>query len=444
MAFLESINPLNQEVVGQVNITSQAQISSKVTTARDAQLAWGALTLEQRAQKIKHAYQQLEDSQESMARLISLEMGKDIRRASYETQGSVQSAGYLVEEARQALQSQAQGRTQIQYRPLGVVAVISPWNYPLAMANNLLIPALVAGNSVILKPSENTPLVAEHFVQVLQEHLPAGVLQIVQGGASVGQALVKENINMVAFTGSIAAGTDIMSNAALGLKRLVMELGGNDPMIVMAGADLKAAARFAVASSFENAGQMCTSTERVYVDQRVASLFKKEVVAIASRYRAGPWNEPGVNFGPLVSKAQHEKVNGQLQDAKSKGAEFLLGEAHYELPYIQPTVVSNITADMDLEKVETFAPVVAIAEFDSIQEAIMRANDSIYGLGAVVFGGAGADDVAQQLEAGMVAVNQGVGAGGDAPWVGAKQSGFGFHGSSAGHRQFAQVRVMSL
>jgi succinate-semialdehyde dehydrogenase/glutarate-semialdehyde dehydrogenase len=254
---------------------------------------------------------------------------------------------------------------------------------------------------------------------------------------------VQADINMIAFTGSMAAGKHIMANAAAGLKRLVMELGGNDPMIVMADADVDAAARFAVASSFENAGQMCTSTERIYVDAGIARQFEERVLAYARQYRVGPWDQPGVNIGPVVNPRQHQHVLLQLQDARAKGAQFLLGSDDYVLPYIQPTVVTGLTREMQLEREETFGPVVAISHFQHIQEAIQRANESDYGLGAVVFGGAGAPEVAQQLEAGMIGINQGVGGAGGAPWVGAKHSGYGFHGSAAGHRQFAQVRVLS-
>jgi succinate-semialdehyde dehydrogenase/glutarate-semialdehyde dehydrogenase len=442
MNWLVSYNPATQDVVGQVPVTSNEALVAQVAAAKMAQVAWAAVTIEQRAKKLVTAFEGLESSQELLAHLISQEMGKDFRRASYEAHGTVQGAGYLIDEVVKALEPETLGHhSQLQYRALGVVAVISPWNYPLAMANNLIIPALVAGNAVILKPSENTPLVADYFVKVLQERLPANVLQVAHGDGVVGRSLVQKDINMVAFTGSVATGKSIMADAASGLKRLVMELGGNDPMIVMASADIKAAARFAVASSFENAGQMCTATERVYVDERVASDFETEVVAIAKNYQTGPWNQQGVNIGPLVNQKQHQNVLDQLHDAKAKGANFLLGEANYPLPYIQPTVVSGLTSDMRLEQEETFGPVVAIASVSSTNEAIQRANDSIYGLGAVVFGGAGAAEVADQMDAGMVSVNQGVGGGG--PWVGAKQSGFGFHGSKAGHRQFSQVRVIN-
>ncbi|AZG72377.1 aldehyde dehydrogenase family protein [Shewanella livingstonensis] len=454
MAVLTSYDPssyhkvaggeqIEATAVGSVEILAISQLPEVVANARMAQKSWASLSLIERQQYVVKAYQQLEAVQDELASLISQEMGKDYRRATYEVGGTIQNAPYFTGEISDALTTEKlDNRTELQYRPLGVVAVISPWNYPLAMANNLLMPALMAGNSVILKPSEETPLVAELFINTLNKVLPTNVLQLAQGDKALGQALVAADINMVAFTGSMAAGKHIMANAAPGLKRLVMELGGNDPMIVMATANIDAAVRFAVASSFENAGQMCTSTERVYVDERIADEFEQKVVAMASRYQVGKWDQAQVNIGPMVNPAQHQKVLQQLQDAKAKGAQFLLGSDDYSLPFIQPTVVSGITPDMQLEREETFGPVVAISRFSDIAEAIYRANDSQYGLAAVVFGGQGAKAVAEQLEAGMVGVNQGAGAG-NAPWVGAKQSGLGFHGTAAGHRQFAQVRVMS-
>jgi aldehyde dehydrogenase (NAD+)/succinate-semialdehyde dehydrogenase/glutarate-semialdehyde dehydrogenase len=442
MPTLTSYDPINREPLGDIPITEPTHMSAVVLRAKQAQKLWSALSLDERQQKVMLAYEHLTALEEQLALLISKEMGKDYRRASYEVTGTVQNAAYFTQEIAQALNTESIGHNaEIQYRPLGVVAVISPWNYPLAMANNLLLPALLAGNTVVLKPSEETPLVAELFVKTLNQVLPENVLQIAHGDAETGKALVNSDINMVAFTGSIAAGKHIMASAASGLKRLVMELGGNDPLIVMASADIDKAVQFAVASSFENTGQMCTSTERVYVDERVAYEFEKKVVALASRYRAGAWDQNNVNIGPIVNPKQHANILSQLEDAQAKGAKFLLGEAHYELPYIQPTVVTGIRPDMLLERDETFGPVVAISRFKQLSEAVERANASPYGLAAVVFGGADANAVAQQMEAGMVAINQG--AGGIGPWVGAKQSGFGFHGTAAGHRQFAQLRIIN-
>lgn len=441
--YLISRNPLDNHEVGRVEISSPQKIKELVQKARQAQLAWGKLAPEERQRQVNNAFAHLKGLESTLSELISLEMGKDQRRAGYEVMGVLQSAPYLTDEVVRAIAPMRRpGGTQIQYRPLGVVAVIAPWNYPLAMANNLLIPALVAGNTVLLKPSEDTPLVAEQFIQALKARLPEGVIDIVHGDAEAGKALVASDINMVAFTGSLQAGRHIMASAAPRLHRLVMELGGNDPMLVLKDADINAAARFAVASSFENAGQMCTSTERVYVHQDIYEEFVQRVVEIAGQYKVGPWDMPRVNYGPLVNEKQHQQVLRHLQDAQSKGAHFALGQAHYLPPYIQPTVVTGIKPDMLLESEETFGPVVAIAAVESHEQAISRANNSVYGLGAVVFGKDGVYELAEQLEAGMIGANGGVGSG-EAPWVGAKQSGFGFHGGVEGHRQFTQLRVIS-
>lgn len=439
-----SYDPSNGEELGSVPVTGKEELKAIVSDAHRAAKEWRALSFEERVVHLEQAYARMEPHIRALAELLSREMGKDIRRSSGEVGGSVHGGPYFARAAMDALQPRHMGGdTTVEYRPLGVVAVISPWNYPLAMANNLIVPALAAGNTVVFKPSEETPLIANAFFGRLKDLLPDHVLQVVHGDGELGRELVSSDINMIAFTGSQAAGKDIMARAAGGVKRLVMELGGNDPLIVMNSADIEAAARFAVASSFENAGQMCTSTERIYVDEAIADAFEKRVTVIASQYRVGPWNMPGVQIGPIINERQHRKVIDHIKDAEGKGARILLGGSEQPDRFIHPTVISGMTPEMAMEQEETFGPVVAISRFTALDEAIARANDSTYGLGAVVFGGNGAEEVAAQLEAGMVGINQWVGGGGDAPWVGAKQSGFGFHGSADGHRQFAQVRVVS-
>lgn len=441
--ILVSRNPLDGQEVGRVAVSSESDVADTVERAKKAQITWRRQSPAERAQIITNAFEGLDRVKEQLTALISQEMGKDQRRATYEVMGVLQSTSYLCREIVQAVAPvKKPSGTQIHYRPLGVVGVISPWNYPLAMANNLLLPALVAGNTVVLKPSENTPLVAELFVETLNKVLPDGVLSIVHGDGDVGKELVASDINMVAFTGSVNAGKHIMASAAPKLHRLVMELGGNDPMIVLADADINAAARFAVASSFENAGQMCTSTERIYVDKHIHQIFIERVIEIANQYTVGPWDLPRVNFGPIVNETQHQRVVRQLKDAKEKGARFLLGSDDYLPPYIQPTVIDGLTDDMLMAQEETFGPVVAIDAFDGIDDAISRANNVALGLGAVVFGHNDAAHVAENMDAGMVGINGSVGAG-DAPWVGAKESGFGYHGGIDGHRQFTQVQVIS-
>lgn len=441
---LKSYDPSNGELLGELPVSDKEQILDRLTQAKVAAKSWKQLSMSDRVHYIKTAYEQIKPMANSLSQLLSQEMGKDIRRATGEVEGAIFSGAYIADEAMSALQTRdLDYGTKLHYKALGVVAVISPWNYPVMMANNLIIPALVAGNCVILKPSEETPLIAQAFFEHLVKHLPEGVFNILHGDGTVGELLVDSEVDLIAFTGSQAVGKKIMARAAPQLKRLVMELGGNDPMIVMANANLEHAVRFALASSFENAGQMCISTERVYVDEAIAEQFEQRAVEIASNYKVGAWNEPGVNIGPIINAKQHDKIIEHIRDAQEKGAKILFGGIEQPARYIQPTVISHMTNDMRLEQEETFGPVVAISRYSNIEQAIERANDSDYGLGAVVFGAAGAEAVADQLEAGMIGINQGPGGSGDAPWVGAKQSGFGFHGSADGHRQFAQVSVMS-
>jgi acyl-CoA reductase-like NAD-dependent aldehyde dehydrogenase len=441
---LASYDPSNGELLGDVQVTTRERLSTVVAQAHAAVVHWRKLGAAERVRVLEKAYARLEPHIKELAELLSREMGKDFRRSTGEVGNVVYGGTYIARGAMEALNARdLGGGSLVEYAPLGVVAVISPWNYPLAMASNLIVPALVAGNTVIFKPSEETPLVAEKFIECLNKVLPQHVLQVVYGDSEQGKALVESNVQLIAFTGSQAAGKDIMARASGQLKRLVMELGGNDPMVVLQDAHIESAARFAVASSFENAGQMCTSTERIYVDERIADQFEKRVVELATRYQVGPWDMAGVNIGPIINADQHSKVIEHILDAETKGARVLLGGSQQPERYIRPTVISDMTPTMLMEQEETFGPVVSISRVSSITEAIARANNSSYGLGAVVFGSTEAEAVAAQLEAGMIGINQGPGGAGDAPWVGAKQSGFGFHGSPDGHRQFAQVRVVS-
>ncbi len=439
--MLQSLDPFSGNLIGEVAITSPTELQQTVAASHAASKHWQPLAPEKRLQHIHAAYAAAEPKMQALAELLSREMGKDIRRSTGEVHGTVMGGPYIAEAALQALQPRHLNGSTVEYRPFGTVAVISPWNYPLAMANNLIIPALIAGNSVIWKPSEETPLVAQAFFDLIKKQLPPNVLQLIHGTAEQGRMLVESDVDMIAFTGSQVAGKDIMQRAAKDLKRLVMELGGNDPMIVLNDADLDAAARFAVASSFENAGQMCTSTERIYVDTAIADTFEQKVVAYAKHYKVGPWNMEGVNIGPIVNSRQHQKISEHIQEAVDKNCRLLYGSIDQKPPFITPTVLADLTQEMRIMQEETFGPVVCINRFTNIDEAIHLANDTNYGLGAVVFGKEDAHHVADQLEAGMIGINQGVGGGGDAPWVGAKQSGFGFHGSPEGHRQFTQTRI---
>ncbi len=440
---IPSFDLSNGKMLGEVARATETTVVEAVGKAKESGEQWKRVSLDDRLGYIQKAYSAAETSLSALTKLLSQEMGKDIRRATSEVQGSVWGGPYIANSALEAFRSKNAGGATIEYGPLGVAVIISPLNYPLAMANNLIIPALMAGNSVIWKPSEETPLIAQAFFDIIHKEFPQDVLQIIHGDGEQGKILVESDVNIIGFTGSQAAGKDIMARASSSLKRLVMELGGNDPMIVMHDANIQAAASFAVASSFENAGQMCISTERIYVDEGIAKEFEQYVINIAKQYKVGSWDIEGVNIGPIINKKQHTHITEHIKDAVKKEARLLLGNVDPPEHYIMPTVLADMTPDMRIEQEETFGPVVCVSSYSNIKDAISRANNSNYGLGAVVFGGEQATEVAGQLEAGMIGINQGVGGGGEVPWVGAKQSGFGFHGSAEGHRQFAQVRVIN-
>lgn len=383
--------------------------------------------------------------------LICREMGKPIKEAigevNYAADGLAEELDEIVAAIKPEPLIDEKTETTLFFDPLGVCAAITPWNFPLLMPHGNVIPALVAGNTVVLKPSELTPLVARAWAECVTPCLPPDVLQLVFGDGTQGRALVAADVDLVVFTGSRATGRNIMQSAAGGLKRLVLELGGKDPLIVLRDADLEAAAAFAVRNSFRNAGQVCVSTERIYVDRAIAEEFKKRVIEKAKALVQGPGTKEGVNIGPMVSPAQKAKVDSAVRRAVEQGARVLLGgNPSRNDNFYPPTVLDRLDHTKEIMREETFGPVACIMEFDSENDAASLANDTPYGLGAAVF----SKDVerarafARRLTSGMIGINQGCGGAKGSPWVGAKQSGFGFHSGPLGHRQFTQVRTVSM
>ena len=453
-AMLQSIDPATGEVVGAVPITPVEQIPVVIQNARTAQRRWAKRSLQQRVEVIAPAGQALLDRTSELAALITREMGKPIKDATGEVKGYAGGLQDTLTEIIDALQpdslEDANTKSMIYREPLGVCAAITPWNFPLGMPFEAIIPALMAGNAVIVKPSEETPLIAQALVEILNQTLPEDVLQILHGDDAQGKALVSaEGIDLIAFTGSREAGKHILGAASKTLKRVILELGGKDPMIVLDDADIEAAAKFAVRNSFRNSGQVCVSTERIYVDASIADQFEKRVAELASALKIGPGMQEGNDLGPMVNNRQKQWVLNQVTKAKQQGAKVVLdgvAQSQANDNFVRPTILSNLNHDMNIMREETFGPVACIAKFKSIEEAIDLANDTPYGLGACVFGKdeQRAADVARRLEAGMIGVNKSCGGASGSPWVGAKQSGYGWHSGKEGHRQFTQPRVVSV
>lgn len=445
MSTLKSYNPATGELLGDVPVATEEQINEAVARAHEAQKKWGALSVDERIDILTKAGKELERESQKIAVLLSREMGKDFRRSYGEVAGSAGSVGYVANSVKDAIKSIAVygGQATIEYNPLGVCAIISPWNYPVSMAHWMLIPALTAGNAVVLKPSEETPLVAMAYVNVLNRVLPQDVLQVVFGDEEQGKMLVKSDVQLIGFTGSMEAGQDIMSSAGRGLKQVIMELGGKDPCIVLEDAEIDEAVGFAVGNSIENAGQMCISTERVFVDERIYDEFVSKACQYIRYFRVGPFTDQRANVGPIINDRQRQRILDQIDEAVAAGAKIVAGGAPHPDHFINPTILTDVTDDMRIAKEETFGPVVCITKFDKVEDAIASANSTDFGLGAVVYGDYDAEMVASKLEAGMVGINTGAGGGGDTPWVGAKMSGVGYHGSPDGHRQFTQAKVVN-
>ena len=446
-------NPANGEVLAEIPGAPREAIHAAVARARAAQPAWAALTPEARRAALLGCVGEFEALKDELADTITREMGKTRRSALGEVEGYLAGLEAKTQEVVEVLAPKrfegTEDETQLVRVPHGVVAAITPWNFPLGMPLSILIPALGTGNTVVFKPSEQVPLTGELIHRALSRHLPEGVLELIQGAGDVGAALVDSEVDMIGFVGSRATGQRIMQAASQSLKRLVLELGGKDPMVVFADADLEAAAESAVTHSLRNTGQVCCSVERVYVADEVAEEFETRVLAKAKDWQHGDGFEEGVAMGPLVSERQREIVHGQVEEAQAEGARVLLGGVRPDGPgYFYPaTVLADVRQEQRITREETFGPVVALTRFSGEEgEAVRLANDTPYGLGANVWtrdAERGAR-VAAALHAGQVGVNRYLAGAPGSPWVGARQSGFGFLGGPEGHLQFTTPKTIGV
>ncbi|MDX1630760.1 MAG: aldehyde dehydrogenase family protein [Thermoanaerobaculia bacterium] len=447
---LRSFDPATGELVGEVPITPVEEIPAIVARARQVQPSWDERGLEGRAAALAPVGEELLSRAEELAPLLTREMGKPLARSLGEIRacgkGLEEELAEIVEALAPEVVEDERTRSTVYHDPFGVCAAITPWNYPVAMPHWLVLPALVAGNTVVLKPSEETPLIGQAYAEIVADALPDGALQVVQGADAQGKALVAAEVDLIAFTGSREVGKKILTAASDGLKRVILELGGKDPLLVLADADLEAAASFAAQSSFDNTGQACISTERIFVESPVAERFLDLLVEAAGEWSPiGHGLEEENRLGPMVNGRQRDHVLAQLEEAVDRGARVLYGGEGHRGNFVQPTVLADVTPGMSIAREETFGPVACVTEVSDADEAVRLANDSPFGLGAVVFAGdeERGREVGRRLTAGMVGINRGVGGARGTPWVGARESGYGFHHSRDGHRNFTQPRVVS-
>jgi succinate-semialdehyde dehydrogenase/glutarate-semialdehyde dehydrogenase len=443
-----SVDPSTGEEIGRVPLLDETEVAAAVARARAAQPPWAGLSYGERARFILRAREVVLEQVDEIANLISRETGKPVTEAiAMEIVPTLDLMHYFADNAKQILKRKRVGLGQynymartsyIVYKPLGVVGIISPWNFPWATPLDEVVMALLAGNAVVVKPSELTPLTALKIADVFkQAQLPDGLLEIVTGDGSTGAALVESGVNKIMFTGSVNTGKRVAEAAAKHLTPVVLELGGKDPMIVFEDANLENAARAAIWGAFCNSGQACASIERCYVHHSIADKFVELVIKETKLLKQDKPSTGDIDVGAMTNQEQLEIVEDHVSDAIQRGAQVRTGGHRLNESagwFHEPTVVTGVDHSMKLMRDETFGPVLPIMTFQTEEEAVRLANDSIYGLTASVFTGdlKRGKRIAEQIDAGTVMINEVVytHAVAQTPWGGVKQSGYGrTHGS---------------
>jgi len=437
---LISTNPATGEEVGRVRIATPDEVRDAVSRAREAFAEWKRTPFIERRQLVMKAREVILSELDEIAHLISDESGKPFGEAiAMEIAPVLDLMQYFARKAEKMLRPKRIGiglyalmgrSSKIVYHPLGVVGVIPAWNYPFSIPLGETVMALLAGNTVVIKPSELTPLVGLKIEEIFEKAgAPKGLVQVVAGGGETGAALVEAAPDKIMFTGSVATGKKIAAAAAKNLTSTVLELGGKDPMIVFEDANLELAAGAAVWGAFCNAGQSCSSVERLYVHESVADEITKLIVEKTRALKQGPGDREDVSIGPMSSQRQLQIVEDHVNDFRENGAKVEIGGKGSGSLFFEPTVISGASNDMRAMKEETFGPTLPIATFKTEEEAIRLANDSEFGLTASVWtrDRSKGRRVAEQIEAGSVCVNEvlythGIG---QTPWGGFKNSGRG-------------------
>ncbi|MBX5468542.1 MAG: aldehyde dehydrogenase family protein [Thermoleophilaceae bacterium] len=459
---LESFNPATGERLGSVPLTSPDQVQAVVDEVAEVQPFWAQLPLADRAAYMRRAAQAIIDDLEGLATLLTREQGKPIDESYVmELVPTIDALHWIADNGPAILADERvpmrqpyllQKRAWIRWEPLGVVAVIAPWNYPWSIPLGEVAIALMCGNGVVLKPAPLTPLIGQRIQAVLERAgVPEGLVRCIHGGGDVGQALVESSVAKVFFTGSVAVGRRVAAACAERLKGSVLELGGKDAQIVLADVDIENAVSGCAWGGFANAGQTCSGIERVYVMREVADRFLDGLVARAKALRVGDPLRPDVEIGPMASERQFELVRELVDDAVSSGAKRLCG-GPVDVPgmsgrFFAPTVLTDVTHDMRIMREEVFGPVVPVMPVDSEEEAIALANDSRFGLGASVWTldrGKG-ERIAARLEAGMVWINDHMFSHGavQTSWGGVKESGLGRAHGKLGFRECVSPKQMT-
>ncbi|EXU74525.1 MULTISPECIES: NAD-dependent succinate-semialdehyde dehydrogenase [Erwinia] len=445
-------NPSTGETLATIPALGEEETLAAIACADAVRPAWGKTPEAERARLLEKWHQLILDNADDLATIMTAEQGKPLAEARGEVLYGASFVKWFAEEARRIYGEIIPAPTRdrrilVLKQPVGVAAAITPWNFPIAMITRKVAPALAAGCPIIVKPSELTPLSALALM-VLAERagFPAGVIQVLTGlPQAIGETLTaSRTVRKISFTGSTRVGQLLMQQSAESIKRLSLELGGNAPLIVFDDADLEIAISGVMVSKFRNAGQTCVCANRILVQRNIYPRFVEKLLAEVAKLKVGDGFVAGNTLGPLINEAAVRKVNAHIDDALSQGAELLAGGVHQgEGTFVRPTVLGGVTSAMRIAGEETFGPVAPLFIFDSEEEAIALANDTVYGLGAYFFteDGRRAWRVAEALEFGMVGHNTGAISLEVAPFGGIKMSGVGREGSHHGIDEYLEIKA---
>lgn len=450
-ATLDVLNPATEEVIGTAPDASEDQLNAAVDAARAAFPSWAATPLAQRQQAVAAVGGVLTQHVDELSALLTREQGKPLSAARAE----VQSCAYWCAEFAkmkiepEVLADDLKNKVIVRHVPIGVVGGIVPWNFPVVLATWKIAPALLTGNTIVLKPSPFTPLATLRLGEMVREALPPGVLNIISGSDRLGPWMsAHPGIDKISFTGSTPTGRKVMESGARNLKRLTLELGGNDAAIVLPDADVKAIAAKLFWGAFYNSSQFCLAIKRLYVHESLYDALAAAFVQLASNTKVGRGDEEGTQLGPIQNRPQYERLKALLEDCRQQGYRLLAGG---ELPpgkgYFFPvTLVDNPPDHSRIVREEPFGPILPLLKYRTVDEAVSRANDTEYGLGGSVWG-ANVDEalaVAERLQTGTIWVNEIHRQAPDWPMAGHKQSGIGVENGTAGLLEYTIPRTFSI
>ncbi|MBA2932689.1 NAD-dependent succinate-semialdehyde dehydrogenase [Sphingomonas sp. CGMCC 1.13654] len=453
-AWIDVDNPATGEVIGRVPKLGAAEAQAAIDAAERAMPAWAALTAKERANILRRWYDLIMAHQEPLARILTREQGKPLAEAKGEIAYAASFIEWFAEEAKRVYGEVIPGhlanaRIVVLKQPIGVVAAITPWNFPAAMITRKLGPALAAGCATVLKPASQTPFTALALAVLAEEAgIPKGLINVVTGSAAaIGETWTASPVvRKLTFTGSTEIGAKLYEQSAPTIKKLSLELGGNAPFLVFDDADVDAAVAGAIASKYRNAGQTCVCANRLYVQSGIHDAFVAKLVEAVGRLKVGKGEEEGTQIGPLIDEAAVAKAQEHVDDVLAKGGAVLAGGKPLGGRFFQPTVLTGVKPGMIILKEETFGPVAPIVKFETEAEAIALANDSEFGLAAYFY----AQNlglvwrVAEAIESGIIGINTGIISTEVAPFGGVKLSGLGREGSRHGIEDYLEIKYLCM